>query len=384
MKKILILLTFVLVSSSLFSLSDAIDNTTLYNVALGGAHTGMVKGFDSFYNNPALLAKYEKEMAVFRFGLNMKGDAFDILNLYLGDQLSSSETSDMVNTLEENGLMSLLIGVNLAGPIYVGQIGNNWGWNIKNSSDVYINLPGLTNTAQITVREDLTFAVGIAVPFKMLLGNSFFIEMIPGVMSRTTIRGEVNVETDLLGMISYFDDVSSITDDNPLYLSPMFALDTGFLFNFYDVVSLSGVVKDIYTPILKYKVNSYQDAFDIFSNYEDTTGKLVYREINFGLAGDIPLGPLVYVISDLDVYLDYFDLLDFDKNVFLHFGLGMDIELLEKFHLLSGFNEGLMALGLNVDLGGFNIGFAMYGSEEGTQPGANTVFNFLLSMGISF
>lgn len=382
MKRIIFI--FLILPVLLYSIDATVDNTTLYNTAVGGPHTGMAQGFDSFLNNPALLGEYDDEISFFEFGVNLKGDALSLFNLYFSDALSLDDPSALLDTLDEEGLTSLLIGLNLAGPISIGKIGNNWGWSLRNTSVVYLDVPGLLSTADIVAREDLMFSIGVAIPIKVSLGSKYFMEFTPGIMSRTTLRGEVYIESDLLGLLEYTDDFTTILDDYPLTLSPMFALDAGFIFNFYDLVKLSGVVKDIYTPILEYPVTGVDDFLSIFTSSDTTTGSLVYREINLGLSGDIPLGPLTLVLSDLDLYIDYFDLLDFDKNFWLHWGAGADIELLEKFHLLAGINEGLLSMGLNVDIGGFDVGFVMYGTEEGTQPGANTAFNFLFSMGISF
>lgn len=373
-----------LLPTLLFGLDETVDNTSLYNMALGGPHTGMVKGFDSFYNNPALLGSYDSEISFLEFGANFKGDAFELFNLYFSDQLTMDDPGALIDTLDEKGLTTLLIGLDLTGPLSIGKIGNNWGWALQNSTSIYLDIPGLLSTADVIFREDMMFSVGIAIPFKIKFGDKFFMEFTPGVMSRTTIRGEVQIENDIIGLLGYSDDFTTLIDDYPLYLSPMFALDAGFIFNVYDVFSFSGVVKDIYTPILKYDVSSFDDAISIFNSNEETIGSLVYREINLGLSAGIPLGPLSLVISDLNLYLDYFDLLEFDRNFWLHWGTGVDLELLSKFHLLAGLNEGLLSLGLNVDIGGFEVGFVMYGTEEGSQPGANSTFNFLVSMGISF
>lgn len=381
MKKIIVLL---LLPITLFAFNETVDNTTLYNKALGGPHTGMVKGFDTFFNNPALFADYKPEISIFDLTVNMMGDSLDLINLYFGDQLTLEDPQGVLTTLEDQGLTSLLIGADIGGPLSIGKIGNNWGWSLKNSSNLYLNLPGLTSTATVIAREDFQFSAGIAFPFKIILNDSFFIKLVPGVLSRTTIRTEIDIESDLLGIMGMASDFASILDTYPINVSPMFAVDCGFNISFNDVFRFTGVVKDLYTPILKYPVSQFSDAFNIFTTTEDTTGNLVYREINLGLSGDIPLGFLSIIISDLNLYLDYFDLLDFDKNILLHFGAGADLELLNKFHILGGVNEGLLSLGLNVDLGGFDIGFAMYGTEESSQPGVQSTFNFLLSIGISF
>lgn len=383
MKRI-ILISLILISVSVFSISDAVDNTTLYNRALGGPHAGMVRGFDTFFNNPALLAFYEPEMLFFRMDTNLKGDAIAIANLYLGGDLSLDEPSTALTTLQDKGYDRLYVGVDLSGPLGIGGIGHNWGWAIMNLTGLHVDLPYLTGDAEVVFREDLVFAAGIAFPMPFFIGESFRMEFTPGVMSRITLRNEVVIESDLLGVLGLMQNTSAIFEDNPVYFSPMFAIDLGFNLNINDIISLAGVVKDIYTPILKYPVENVSDALSVFTTSSDTSGRVVYREVNIGLAYNVPLGPLAGVISNIDVYLDYYDLLMFEKNAWLHWGIGTDITLLEKLHILAGFNEGLLALGLDVDLNGFDVGFAMYGSEEAMQPGLRPVFNFLFSIGVSF
>lgn len=374
----------LLVSAKVFSITNAVSNVTLHNQALGGPHTGMVKGFDSFFNNPALLAEYEPEFLAFKLSTNFKGDTLRILNLYFGGDLSLSDSAGFVDTLEQEGLTRLLIGLDVGGPISLGHIGNNWGWCIRNSSIVYVDLPHLLGVAQTLVREDLTFAAGISYPFDFHIKEGHRIELIPGIMSRATLRGEVQIDKDLISLISLLNDSSSILSDYPVIFSPMFAVDLGFLVKYNNFVSLSGVIKDLYTPILEYPVSDTSDVTSVFTSTSDTTGSIVYREINFCLAFDIPVGAIEYVVSDIDLYFSYFDLVQTEKNLMLHLGAGMDITLLDKFHLLTGFNEGLLALGLNVDLDGFDLGFAMYGTEEGSQPGMRPVINFIFSIGVSF
>ncbi|OQY36291.1 MAG: hypothetical protein B6229_10510 [Spirochaetaceae bacterium 4572_7] len=384
MKRFFLLLIICFVGVQIFALTDNVDNTSLHNKALGGPHSAMVKGFDSFFNNPALLSEYDEHFSIAKLDFNLKGDALSLINLYLGGSLSLDDPSGIIQTLTDEELTRILFGLTLPGPISIGYIGNNWGWSVKNTTDVYLDIPSLIREITLIAREDLQFAVGISFPIPVYTTDSFFIRISPGIMSRTTIRGEMKIDNDLLGLIGTVSDIDNIMDTYPIYLSPIFGLDGGFLVNFNDIISLSGVVKDIYTPILKYPVTTFDDALNVFTNSGDTSGALLHREINFGLAGDIPLGPLSLVVNDLDVYFDYFDLLLFDKNPWLHLGMGVDINLLGKFHLLAGFNEGLLALGLNVELKGFNIGFSMYGTEESPQPGMRPTFNFLLSTGISF
>lgn len=373
----------IFISSSLFSIDNTVSNSSIYNRGLGGPHSGMARGFHTFFNNPALLAEYDPELLFFQLNANLKGDALKIANLYLGGSLSLDDPAGVLSTLQDQGLTRLLIGVEAGGPVAVGHIGNNWGWCVKNSSNVYVDLPYLLGTSKMLIREDLTFALGLSYPLVFPVSDNFIVEFIPGVMSRTTIRGEVEIEKDLLGLVGVVSDTESIITDNPINISPMFAVDIGFLVKLNDIVKLSGVVKDIYTPILKYPVTDVGEILDVFTTTADTTGNIVYREINFGLGVDIPLGPLEVVVSDFDIYLDYYDLLRFEKNPLLHLGIGTDITLLDKLHLLAGFNEGLLSLGLNVDVKGFDVGFAMYGTEEGSQPGMRSVMNFLISIGVS-
>lgn len=383
MKKALLIICFVF-PFFIYGISDAVDNITLYNRALGGPHAGMVRGFDTFFNNPALLAFYEPEMLFFKMDTNFKGHTIGLANLYLGGDLSLDDQAAAVNTLQDNGYNKLLVGFNMSGPLGFGGIGHNWGWAIQNTTGLNIDLPYLLGEAEVVFREDLVLAAGVAFPMPFFIGESFKMEFTPGVMSRITLRNEIVIESDLLGVLGLMNNASTILEDNPVYFSPMFAIDFGFNLNINDIISLAGVIKDIYTPILKYPVQNVADALSVFTTSSDTSGRVVYREVNLGLAYNVPLGPLAGVISNIDVYLDYYDLLMFEKNAWLHWGFGTDITLLEKLHILAGFNEGLLSLGLDVDLDGFDVGFAMYGSEEALQPGLRPVFNFLFSIGVSF
>lgn len=382
--KIKLFLIIILLPVSIYSLTDAMDNSSLYNRALGGPHSSMAKDFDTFYNNPSLFSEYESGVSIFRVITNFKGDAINIANLYLGGKIDLNDTSELLTVLDEEGLTSPLIGLDLVGPVSFGYIGKNWGFMVNNSTNFYLELPSLLSEAEVIAREDVSLSAGIAFPLGLVESDKIKIVFSPGVMFRGILRGEVQFEKDLLGVMSYMEDTTAILSDYPLYLSPLFALDVGFNVKINDFLMLSGVVKDIYTPILKYPVSDVEGALKIFTTVIETEGNLVYREVNFGLGVDIPLGPLKYVISDFDFYLDYYDLLMLEENPFLHIGTGVDITLLDKLHLLAGFYEGLISLGLNIDLKGFNVGFAMYGSEEGSQPGTNSVFNFMFSLGVSF
>lgn len=382
MKYLLALMIFI--HPLLWSIDSRMDNSSVYNTGLGGPHSAMAKGFDTFYNNPALLAEYDKEISVFRIITNLKGDALNILNLYLGDSLTLDDPSTLLTTLESEGLDSPYIGVDLVGPLSAGYIGNNWGIFFNNSSSFYLDLPRLLGKAYSIAREDLSLSAGLAYPIDMYESSKVKLVFTPGLMFRAILRGEIEVEKDLIGLLAYMDDTDLFMDENPMYLSPIFALDGGFTFKVNSFFMLSGVVKDIYTPILRYPVAGVEDALEIFTTVQEAQGNLTYREINFGLGFNIPVAPLRGVISDMDIYLDYYDLLMFEKNPFLHLGVGTDITLLDKLHLLGGFYEGLISMGLNIDLKGFNVGFSMYGSEEGSQPGLNSVFNFMVSLGVSF
>ncbi len=381
MKKIVTLL--ILLPVYLYSFSDSSSNISVYNKGLGGAHTGMAYGFNTFFNNPALFSLYEEDVSFFRFGTNIKGDTLDILNMYLGNELSLENPALILSKLKEKELDSLLVGLNLSGPINIGKISRNWGWELSNISDLFIKLPSIASNAEVIIREDVMFSLGVSFPFKVMFGDSFFIEFSPGIMSRTTFRGEVNIDSGLLDIFNYAKDINNLLSVYPVKFSPLFAVDLGYMINIYNLFTLSGVIKDLYTPILKYNATSLDDVVAVFTKSSQTVGSLLYREINIGLAINIPRGPLSVVVSDIDFYFDYFDLLQFERNILLHLGAGLDVELLNKIHLLGGLNQGLLSLGLNVDVGSLEVGFSMYGTEEGTEPGSNSVFNFILSVGIS-
>ena len=64
----------------------------------------------------------------------------------------------------------------------------------------------------------------------------------------------------------------------------------------------------------------------------------------------------------------------------LHVGLGAELVLLDILSFRGGFNQGLFAAGLGMDLTVFQLSFSMFGNELSGEPGVRPIYNILLGL----
>lgn len=364
----------------LFSVDDRIDLTSVFNRAMGGPHTALNRGFDTFFNNPALISANESELTVFDLGVHLKGPVFSLMTLFLEE----SEV-DMQLRLVENGLIPLLMGATINGPVSIGYMGKGLGVYFKNQTLNYTELPPtLTSPAKVLVREDIILGVGYSKGLSF--GPEDMITLRPGIMVKAVVRGEISLEQDQAELInSAISDPAGIILNNTFYLSTIFGMDLGLNLEWKDYITLSVSLKDAYTPILRYQYTTINDVIGGESiEDKDAEGKLVPMDLSVGTMFNIPLGPVGLVLDSLRLYLDYFDMTTTEKNFWLHWGIGLEMIFFDQLSLMVGINEGLLSMGFNIDLEVLNIGFAVYGTEESVEPGVSPAYNLMAGMKISF
>jgi hypothetical protein len=153
------------------------------------------------------------------------------------------------------------------------------------------------------------------------------------------------------------------------------------------MITFGLVGRDLYSPTLH---NVYDDFNDFTSGAipkEELNG-IVPFALDFGMMYSPDLESKNLFVSDVKVYLDYYDILDFwlypelATNPILHIGLGVEVSMLSILDVRAGFNEGLLAAGLGLDLYYFKLNLAMFGSELSTEPGLQPVYN--LQLGFEF
>jgi hypothetical protein len=157
-----------------------------------------------------------------------------------------------------------------------------------------------------------------------------------------------------------------------------------------NVLALGLTATNLYTPGV---VNHYASVSSFLSGAATTAPTdTVVAPINFSFGAEYtpPLGNLSRYISEINLFFDYRNFLDFllypatAENIVLKFSLGAQIRILQIVSLRAGFARGLPAFGLGLDLTAFTLNAAVYGDELSTEPGLKSVYNVLIGFDFSF
>jgi hypothetical protein len=195
------------------------------------------------------------------------------------------------------------------------------------------------------------------------------------------------VQRSVLDLASNFDLSADIILSEPFALDVGIGVDLGIHYQIADILSIGIVGRDLYTPIRTSAYTSTQDFLD--SGTPATSDATAPINLGAGVQWSPGLGTQ-QAFTDLNLLLTYDDILDFlthpatATNPVLHVGVGVEVVMLEILALRGGFNEGLFAAGLGVDLSVFQLSLSMFGTEESSQPGVAPAYNVLLGLGFSF
>lgn len=354
--------------------------------ALGGHHSAMTDGVSTLFTNPAGFYNAGTEMSFSEIGLRLKGPIFDITNLVV----ESIGGGDMGDLLTDDTTLSLLRGIyagmDLGGPISFAYVGDGLGFGIFNTTDVLVQGTGpMTIQAKIIEQVLLCGGYSFRIPFK---DTDHTLDI--GMLLKGAIRGESVITKSLLELTTLFSDLGVDPADTilgePFDFISAIGFDLGLLYSYDDVLAIGLTCDDLFTPTLTSSYDSMQDFIDSAS--VDGEPETLPLKLNGGVRWSPGLGKVDRYISELNILLDYYDILDFvipwatAVNPLLHIGLGLEVKLLEILSVQGGFNQGLFAAGLGLDLTYFTIQASMFGTEIGTEPGMHPVYNLFL--GISF
>lgn len=377
----------LLITATLLPAQNSIDegifipDARLYS--LGGPHTTLAGGKETLFTNPAGFYAAEPEMSFSELTFQLKGPVFDIANLVI-ESLGGGDMADLLtNDTTLNLLRGIYAGFDLAGPISFGYVGDGLGFGIFNVTDVLIEGTGpMTIRAKIIEQVMLCGGYSFRIPFE---NTDHTLDI--GMLLKGTIRGESVITKSLLELPTLFSSIGADTLlGAPFDFISAIGFDLGVLYSWKDILSFGLTCDDLFTPTLTTSYTTMQGFID------STEGTAVQTTIPLKLNGGVQwspgLGKLARYISDLKLLLDYYDILDFvvapalAVNPLLNIGLGVEVGLFEILSVQGGFNQGLFSAGLELDLTYFTINAAMFGTEAGTEPGMQPVYNLIL--GLSF
>ena len=327
----------------------------------------MNSGFSSLMNNPAGFYTAEPEFSIAEITMGLKGPVFDIANLLI--------TNDMAAL--PGLLQGIYAGMDLLGPISFGYVGEGLGFGIYSNSYSILSCSGpLTVKADIGSEIVLTGGYAMRIPLPLPDVNQLDV----GMLLKGTFKGELSFEESALNIMNI--GLSTLTSE-PFDFITGIGVDLGFRYTFKNILTFGLVGRDLYSPTLH---NVYANIND-FSNGATPTQTLngiVPFSLDSGIMYSLDLESKNYFISDVDIYLDYYDILDFwlypelATNPLLHIGFGTQISMLSILDVRAGFYQGLLTAGLGLDLYYFKMNLAMFGTELSTEPGLQPVYNIQL------
>ena len=359
------ILSFSLSAADLYERPITIISPT--SSALGGPHVTMNDGFSSLMNNPAGFYTAEPEFSVAEMTFGLKGPVFDIANLIIAEDLA-----------EIPGLLQgIYTGLDMLGPISFGYVGDGLGFGIYSNSYSTMSSSGpLTVKADIGSEIILTGGYGMRLPLPLPETH----QIDAGMLLKGVFRGELSFEESALNIMNI--GIDTLTSE-PFNFITGIGVDLGLRYSYKNMITLGLVGRDIYSPTLH---NVYTNVGDFTSGADpaEELNGIVPFTLDFGIMYSPDLESKNLFISDVKIYLDYFDTLDFwlypelAVNPILHIGLGTEISMLSILDVRLGFNQGLLSAGLGLDLYYFKMNLAMFGTELSTEPGLQPVYNIQL------
>jgi hypothetical protein len=370
-KTTLLFLAALFMPVLLFAYQDPVEIGSARTSGMGGRHVASVDDFSTFLNNPAGLQDIEEEVSFSELTLHLKGPVFTLADIFLtGD---TTALSDMLS----NGLYS---GMNLLGPLSFGYVGDGLGFGVYNNSDVIVK-SHTTLTSQVIAQEELILTGGYAFP---LLGEDSVHQLDMGILLKGGFRGRLDGAMTATEIISL--DYTALMSE-PFDFTSFIGIDLGLMYS-TGGFAVGLVARDAFTPT---HTNTYANINDFLSGATPTSANqldLVPFNLDLGLRYSFDFRDRNLVISKLDTYLDYMDLLDFwlhprlAVNPVLHVQVGAEATLLEILDVRAGLREGLPAAGIGLDLHHFTLNASMFGTERSSEPGLSPVYN--LQIGLEF
>lgn len=376
-KSLLALVVLILFSGTVFSddilIMDYIPSASIS--AIGGAHAAQADGLSVLFTNPAGFQSVDSLFSISELTIGLHGPVFDIANMVVallkGGDLNTiiSQNSDLISSLNA--------GLDITGPLYFGYVGDGLGFGIFNTTEVYFRSTGVAIEAAAAEQIYLVGGYAFRIPFSEAKASYFDI----GIMLKASVRGEVVMSKTVFELLNFASlDLDLLSQ--PFVFSAGIGVDVGLRYSLGDYFAVGLVAEDAFTAVFDRTYSSLTSFLAVGTPVNGN--RIIPFKLNGGFMFSPPLGLLGRVISDIDIYIDYNDILDFlvspetSRNPLLNISIGLDILLLDILSVRLGFYEGLFSAGLGLDLTIFDFNASMYGSEKGVEPGQSPIYNVVL------
>jgi hypothetical protein len=357
-----------------------IDDTTLIpfhfksprSDGLGGIHAALADDFDTIFVNPAGFTTAENQFSVAAFNLTFN-DIDTILRMLSSDFADTSIYADKLKNRFDAGF-------DIGGPLAIGYIEDNFGLGLMNHQ--YLKVWWDRNdifVVNANIVEEIAFYAGQSMPIPNFERTMVFTL---GYTVKPAVRF-VFAPRDI--QLIDFRHILQNFQNEPFETQLSLGLDLGILISFFDTVYLSGVYRDVLTPVL---VGRYAN-FAEFANSSlppDMTLEWIKPTYDFSICIRTRNTIIYEVLEDLVFTADYHGLNNLlenkDRDPLLDIGAGVELRLVRAFRLRVGWQQMLPGGGLGIDLGWAKLDIAIFGETFGDHIDGYQTVSF--SFGLSF
>ena len=336
-------------SSLAIDKNEPISQPTLPMVqAMGGAFTAVASDESTVFYNPAGYAVITDPIftvAVLDLSFNINDSALAVYRALANGE----DLSDPGNVTKYLNDTTLSFG--LSGPIYLGHVGNNFGFSFYNTARTLLDTtPGaLQPTADYHTFTDLGFTGGF--------GYKIIDHLYAGFNVKVILRLKSELEGTVTEVLDTIED-----DDVPIAKSVGFGGDLGLLYRPKPWLSLGLNARDFFGTRFYY--------------WEDISGNQNYPSSM--IKPRIALGVAFFPIrknyeekpkNDLTIAFDYWDILD-NSSPLSNIKFGVMFNTLRVLDLRGGIDAGYLTGGIGLHLRFFHFSTAYYVKELGSYPGS--------------
>jgi hypothetical protein len=320
--------------------------------AMGDAFTAVANDENTVFYNPAGYAIITEPItSVFSLGikLNIDDSALRLYNaLISGTDVTSSGNVDTY-------LSDTTVALGITGPIFIGRVGNNFGFAFFNSINPLLDTRpgGILPSAKFDAFTDIGIVGGYGSSIPFLEG------LYAGANLKLLMRTKSEIDGTVLAVIDTVSDASEI----PVSRAVGFGGDIGLLYIPYTWVSFGLTVHDFFgTRFSEWKSVNRSD---------DLSSSMIKPRATFGVAFSpfrTEREPAQF--RNFVVALDYSDLFDY-TSVFSNIKFGTSFETLKILTIRAGIDGGYLSGGIGFDLNIFHVYLAYFVDELGAYAGAS-------------
>lgn len=351
-------------------------------IGTGGAGVAGPVRYGSIFLNPASLALGDRStFSILKIGASANWDLYELYKIYPKiDDTAEDLGLGQLTTEEWATLLNLRSKIGIIGPLSLGYIGNGIGILFYNNFVTTANVkqaPGLPYVDFGTYLDiGFTVGYGLEIPFPFYLGKYTKIYLGLGL----NYLNRIKYENDRLSLVEAFDlGMSILSAERGLFMGQNISADVGMIISFGERLSAGFVVRDFFSTGFDWA--EFDTNFQRIENSSPLPITYFYPAFDIGVGYSARIDS--FVLSDLNLYFDIANALDFSENYFLKLRLGAEITLIKIFTIRAGLYQGYPTLGLSVNLPLVKINAAYYTEELGDLPGSDGQQTVLLEVELS-